>query len=59
MIATSGVGLTGMRDGKIVTIKTGDAGWCPPNIDHWHGAPPDSPMTRLVLTGALDGKEVI
>jgi 4-carboxymuconolactone decarboxylase len=59
MIVTSGVGLTGTRDGKIVTFKTGDAVWCPPDIDHWHGATPDSPMTHLVITGILDGKNVI
>mgnify|MGYP000165093857 CR=1 FL=1 len=59
MVVTAGVGLTGTRDGKIVTIKTGDAVWCPPDIDHWHGATPDSPMTHLVLTGVLDGKNVI
>jgi len=59
MVVTSGVGLTGTRDGKIVTIKTGDAVWCPPDIDHWHGATPESPMTHLVLTGVLDGKNVI
>jgi len=59
MVVTSGVGLTGTRDGKIVTIKAGDAVWCPPDIDHWHGATPDSPMTHLVLTGVLDGKNVI
>jgi len=59
MVVTAGVGLTGTRDGKIVTIKAGDALWCPPNIDHWHGATPDSPMTHLVMTGVLDGKNVI
>lgn len=59
MIVTAGVGLTGTRDGKIVQIQTGDAVWCPPDIDHWHGATPDSPMTHLVLTGTLDGKNVV
>jgi 4-carboxymuconolactone decarboxylase len=59
MIVTSGVGLTGTRDGKIVTMKTGDTVWCPPDIDHWHGATPDSPMTHLVVTGELDGKNVV
>jgi len=59
IIVTSGVGLTGTRDGRIITIKTGDAIWCPPDLDHWHGATPDSPMTHLVLTGVLDGKNVI
>ena len=59
MIVTSGISLTGTRDGKIVRFKAGDTVWCPPNIDHWHGATPDSPMTHLVITGILDGKNVI
>lgn len=59
MIVVSGVGLTGTRDGTIVEIKTGDAVWCPPDIDHWHGATPDSSMKHLVVTAALDGKNVI
>ena len=59
MIVTSGIGLTGTRDGKIVKFKAGDPVWCPADIDHWHGATPDSPMTHLVITGVLDGKNVI
>ena len=59
MIVTSGVGLTGTRDGKILEFKAGDAIWCPPNIDHWHGATPNAPMTHLVITGDLMGKNVI
>ena len=59
MIVTSGVALTGTRDGKIVKFKAGDTVWCPSNIDHWHGATPDAPMTHLVITGSLDGKNVI
>jgi quercetin dioxygenase-like cupin family protein len=59
MIVISGVGLTGTRDGQIVTIKAGDTVWCPPDIDHWHGATPDSPMTHLVITSVLNGKNVI
>ncbi|PLX96336.1 MAG: cupin domain-containing protein [Desulfuromonas sp.] len=59
MVVTSGVGLTGTRDGNVIRIKAGDALWCPPDIDHWHGATPDAPMTHLVLTGVLDGQNVI
>lgn len=59
MIVTSGVGLTGTRDGHIIEIEAGDAVWCPPDIDHWHGATPDAPMTHLVITGLLDGQNVV
>jgi len=59
MIVTAGVGLTGTRDGKVVEFKTGDAIWCPPDVDHWHGATPEKAMTHLVITGDLDGQNVI
>jgi quercetin dioxygenase-like cupin family protein/alkylhydroperoxidase/carboxymuconolactone decarboxylase family protein YurZ len=57
MIVTSGVALTGTRDGEIIEFKTGDAVWCPPDIDHWHGATPNAPMTHLVLTGVSPDSE--
>ncbi|HEY8568536.1 (R)-mandelonitrile lyase [Microbulbifer sp.] len=59
MVVTSGTGLTGTRDGKVVEIKQGDAIWCPPDIDHWHGATPASPMTHLVVTGSKNGENVV
>ncbi len=59
MIVTSGVALTGTRDGKIVRFKAGEVVWCPPGIDHWHGATPDAPMTHLVITGVVDGQNVV
>lgn len=59
MIVTSGIALTGTRDGKIIEFKAGDTVWCPSNVDHWHGATPHAPMTHLVITGILDGKNVV
>jgi quercetin dioxygenase-like cupin family protein len=59
LIVTSGVGLTGTRDGKIIQFKAGDSIWCPPDIDHWHGATPDSPMSHVALTGILNGENVV
>ncbi len=59
MVVTSGVALTGTRDGKIIEFNVGDAVWCPPNIDHWHGATPDEQMTHLVITGSLDDQNVV
>jgi 4-carboxymuconolactone decarboxylase len=59
IIVISGVGLTGTRDGRVDRFEAGDAIWCPPNIDHWHGAAPDAPMTHLVITGVLGGENVV
>ncbi len=59
IVVTKGIALTGTRDGKIFEFKEGDAVWCPCDIDHWHGATPDAPMTHLVITGSKDGENVI
>ena len=59
MIVTSGIALTGTRDGKVVEFREGETVWCPVGVDHWHGATPDAPMTHLVITGNKDGKAVI
>lgn len=59
MIVTAGVCLTGTRDGKVLKFGNGETVWCPPDIDHWHGATPDQAMTHLVITGSKDGQNVI
>ena len=59
MIVISGIALTGTRDGKIIKFKKDETVWCPSDIDHWHGATPDAPMTHLVITGEKDGQNVI
>ncbi len=59
IVVTSGVGRTGTEDGKVVEIKAGDVLWCPPGINHWHGAAPTTGMTHLVITGSLNGKNVV
>ncbi|WP_027178465.1 (R)-mandelonitrile lyase [Maridesulfovibrio bastinii] len=58
MIVTKGVALTGTRDGKIYKFTEGETVWCPSNVDHWHGATLDGPMTHLVISGVKDGKAV-
>lgn len=59
MIVTDGTALTGTRDGKVIKFTEGETVWCPSDIDHWHGATPDAPMTHLVITGSEEGKNVI
>lgn len=59
MIVISGMALTGTRDGNIIRFKPGETVWCPPNLDHWHGAASDGAMKHLVITGSKDGQNVI
>lgn len=58
MIVTDGTALTGTRDGKVIEFQAGETVWCPPDVDHWHGATEHRAMTHLVLTGSRDGQNV-
>ncbi len=59
MIITAGRGITETRDGKVIHLLKGDALWCPPGTDHWHGARPDSGMTHIVITGSVGEDSVV
>lgn len=59
MTIVSGIGLTGTRDGKVIEFHEGETVWCPPGVDHWHGATPDRAMKHLVITGSKDGENVV
>ncbi|GAA5646163.1 cupin domain-containing protein [Vibrio proteolyticus] len=50
IIVTSGVALTGTRDGNVIRFSEGESVWCPPGVEHWHGATPEAAMTHLVVT---------
>lgn len=59
IIVTDGVCLTGTRDGRVLRFQSGEAVWCPPGVDHWHGATPERAMTHLVITGVKNGQNVV
>jgi quercetin dioxygenase-like cupin family protein len=59
IVVTSGSGRTGVWGGPVEEIGEGDVVWCPPGVKHWHGAAPTSAMTHLVITGYLDGENVV
>lgn len=59
IIVTDGTALTGTRDGKVIKFNKGESVWCPPDVDHWHGATADAPMTHLVVSASKDGKNVV
>lgn len=59
MVVISGTALTGTRDGKVIRFEPGEAVWCPPDLDHWHGATLDQAMQHLVITGSKNGQNVI
>ncbi|NEQ25924.1 MAG: cupin domain-containing protein [Microcoleus sp. SIO2G3] len=50
ILVTMGKGLYQEKGKPIKTINKGDVILCNPNIEHWHGASPESRMTHVVIT---------
>ena len=51
-----GIGLLGVRSGKVSIIRPGDTIWIPPDEEHWHGATSENLMTHLAMQESLEGK---
>src|SRR5688500_18273089 len=49
LIITDGVGYHQIKGQPRQTIKKGDVVKCPANVEHWHGASPDSGMQQLYI----------
>jgi 4-carboxymuconolactone decarboxylase len=58
LIVTEGVGRVQKAGGPIQEMKKGDTVRIPPNVKHWHGASPQSPMSHIAIGEQLDGKTV-
>ncbi|MHC2991914.1 cupin [Pontibacter sp. HJ8] len=49
LIITDGVGYHQIKGQPRQTIKKGDVVKCPPNVEHWHGASPDTGLQQLYI----------
>jgi len=49
LIVTDGVGYYQERDKEIQIICKGDVIAIPPDLEHWHGASPDSQFTHIAV----------
>ena len=59
LIVTSGVGLTQEWGKPIQVIRAGDVVICPVNVKHWHGAAPNSAMTRISICEEKEPGKVV
>jgi quercetin dioxygenase-like cupin family protein len=64
LLVTAGTGYHQIKGQPRETIHTGDVVKCPPNVLHWHGASPDSPMTHIYILpntgkGIVEWKEPV
>ena len=49
LIITDGVGFHQIKGRPKLTIRKGDVVKCPPNVEHWHGASPDTGLQQLYI----------
>ncbi|HEY6978408.1 MAG TPA: cupin domain-containing protein [Chitinophagaceae bacterium] len=49
LIITDGVGYHQIKGQPKQTLHKGDVVKCPPNVEHWHGASPDSGLQQMYI----------
>jgi quercetin dioxygenase-like cupin family protein len=49
LIITDGVGYHQIKGQARQTIRKGDVVRCPPNVEHWHGASPDTALQQMYI----------
>ena len=49
LVITDGVGFHQIKGLPKQTIKKGDVVKCPPNVEHWHGASPDTGLQQMYI----------
>ncbi|MSU89093.1 cupin domain-containing protein [Rhodobacteraceae bacterium 2CG4] len=54
---TQGAGLIALRGEAPRPIRAGDSIWIPPDVEHWHGAAPDTAMTHVAMQPSPQGDE--
>ncbi|MCC6726445.1 MAG: DUF4440 domain-containing protein [Saprospiraceae bacterium] len=50
LLITDGIGYSQERNKPLETVRKGDALKCPPGVEHWHGATPDTWFTYVAVT---------
>jgi quercetin dioxygenase-like cupin family protein len=58
ILVTFGKGLYQEKGKPVRTLNKGDVILCNPDIEHWHGASPESAMTHVVITNYKGDSQV-
>jgi quercetin dioxygenase-like cupin family protein len=58
ILVTDGRGLYQEKGKAVRPLNKGDVVLCDPDIDHWHGASPESQMTHVVITNYKGDSQV-
>ncbi len=51
LLITHGVGFYQEKGKEVQVVRAGDVIKCTPDVEHWHGAAPNSPVTYLAISG--------
>jgi len=58
LMITKGTGWTQERGQARQEIKAGDVVWCPPGVEHWHGATATTSVSHIALQELDNGSAV-
>ena len=59
LVVTSGTGWTQEREGDRHVIQAGDVVWCPPGVEHWHGATDTTLMSHYAIQASNEDGAVV
>ncbi|MGR3783040.1 MAG: (R)-mandelonitrile lyase [Albimonas sp.] len=49
LVVTSGIGWVQERGQEKQVMRAGDVVWCPPGVEHWHGASAEAAVTHYAI----------
>ncbi|WP_417261399.1 cupin domain-containing protein [Celeribacter sp.] len=58
LVITHGTGWTQERGQEKQIITAGDVVWCPPGVEHWHGATDGTSVTHYAIQASVEGSAV-
>lgn len=58
LVITHGTGWVQERGQEKKVMQAGDVVWCPPEIEHWHGATSTTSVTHYAIQAGVDGSAV-
>ncbi len=58
LVVTSGTGWVQERGQEKQLMRAGDVVWCPPYVEHWHGATDTTAVTHYAIQENLNGSAV-
>lgn len=59
LVVTSGTGWVQERGQEKQVMQAGDVVWCPPDVEHWHGATDRTAVTHIAVQQYADGQNVV